>query len=248
MTQLTDRPALSQRLARDAKSIGLSLNADQIEALVEYLAQMLRWNRTYNLTAIRDPEAMRVQHLVDSLSVIPVLAQRIQNDAAGKDNAHANANANATNDATTGVGASQTARIMDVGSGGGLPGVVLAIAQPGWQVHCVDAVEKKTAFVRQMAGVLRLANLSASHARVETIEPAQCDIVISRAFASIEDFAALAGRHVRVGGTLAAMKGRQPDEEIAAVLASGAWRLDAIHPLQVPGLDAQRCIAFLAHT
>lgn len=233
MTQQIDRQGISQRLARDAGVIGLDLTPVQIEALVEYLAQMLRWNRTYNLTAIREPEAMRVQHLVDSLSVIPALAQRIQDDSPGKAN---------------GVGPAQTASIMDVGSGGGLPGVVLAIAQPGWQVHCVDAVEKKTAFVRQMAGVLRLPNLSASHARVEALEPAQCDIVISRAFASIDDFAALAGRHVRVGGTLAAMKGRQPDEEIAAVLASGNWRLDTVQPLQVPGLDAQRCIAFLAHT
>lgn len=232
MTQQIDRPGLSQRLTKDAASLGLSLDSAQIEALVEYLAQMMRWNRTYNLTAIRDPEAMRIQHLVDSLSVIPAVAQRVQDDSAG---------ANA-------VGPGQTASIMDVGSGGGLPGVVLAIAQPGWQIRCVDAVEKKTAFVRQMAGVLRLPNLSASHARVETLEPAQCDIVISRAFASIDDFAALAGRHVRVGGTLAAMKGRQPDEEIAAVLASGKWRLDAVQPLQVPGLDAQRCIAFLAHT
>ena len=233
MTQQIDRQGISQRLARDAGALGLDLTPVQIEALVEYLAQMLRWNRTYNLTAIRDPEAMRVQHLVDSLSVIPALAQRIRDDPTDK-----------ANDA----GPVQTASIMDVGSGGGLPGVVLAIAQPGWQIHCVDAVEKKTAFVRQMAGVLRLPNLSASHARVETLEPAQCDVVISRAFASIDDFAALAGRHVRVGGTLAAMKGRQPDEEIAAVLASGNWRLDAVQPLQVPGLDAQRCIAFLAHT
>lgn len=233
MTQQIDRAGLAQRLTTDACRLSLDLDAAQIEALVEYLAQMMRWNRTYNLTAIRDPEAMRVQHLVDSLSVIPVLAQRIQDDSADKPNA---------------VGSGQTASIMDVGSGGGLPGVVLAIAQPGWQIHCVDAVEKKTAFVRQMAGVLRLPNLSASHARVETLEPAQCDVVISRAFASIEDFAALAGRHVRVGGTLAAMKGRQPDEEIAAVLASGSWRLDVVQPLQVPGLDAQRCIAFLAHT
>lgn len=233
MSQVIDRQALSRQLAKDAGSIGLSLGASQIEALVEYLAQMMRWNRTYNLTAIRDPEAMRVQHVVDSLSVIPVLAQRIKDDSAGKANV---------------CGPDQVARIMDVGSGGGLPGVVLAIAQPGWQVQCVDAVEKKTAFVRQMAGVLRLPNLTASHARVESLEPADCDIVISRAFASIEDFAALGGRHVRVGGTLAAMKGRQPDEEIAAVLASGDWRLDAIQSLHVPGLDAQRCIAFLAHT
>lgn len=230
---LPNREDFSRRLADDAARLGLTLDSQQIERLVEYLAQMLRWNRTYNLTAIREPEAMRIQHLVDSLSVIPALAERIAADAAPDANP---------------VGPEQVANIMDVGSGGGLPGVVLAIAQPGWKVCCVDAVEKKTAFVRQMAGVLKLANLSASHTRVEQIAPAQCDVVISRAFASMEDFAALAGRHVRVGGTLAAMKGRQPDDELAAVLASGEWRLDAMHTLQVPGLDAQRCMAFLVRT
>ncbi len=230
---LPNKEDFSRRLADDAARLGLTLDSQQIERLVEYLAQMLRWNRTYNLTAIREPEAMRIQHLVDSLSVIPALAERIAADAAPDANP---------------VGPEQVANIMDVGSGGGLPGVVLAIAQPGWKVCCVDAVEKKTAFVRQMAGVLKLANLSASHTRVEQIAPAQCDVVISRAFASMEDFAALAGRHVRVGGTLAAMKGRQPDDELAAVLASGEWRLDAMHTLQVPGLDAQRCMAFLVRT
>jgi len=231
LTQTIHREELSRKRIRDANSIGLGLDARKIEALVEYLAQMLGWSRTYHLTAIRDPEAMRVQHLVDSLSVIPALARRIQQDSTDSNNL---------------PGPEQAARIMDVGSGGGLPGVVLAIAQPGWQIRCVDAVEKKTAFVRQMAGVLGLPNLSASHARVENIEPAECDIVISRAFASIADFAALAGRHVRVGGTLAAMKGRQPDDEIAAVLASGEWRLDVVQALEVPGLDAQRCMAFLS--
>lgn len=230
---LPNKEDFSRRLADDAARLGLTLDSQQIERLVEYLAQMLRWNRTYNLTAIREPEAMRIQHLVDSLSVIPALAERIAADAAPDANP---------------VGPEQVANIMDVGSGGGLPGVVLAIAQPGWKVCCVDAVEKKTAFVRQMAGVLKLANLSASHTRVEQIAPAQCDVVISRAFASMEDFAALAGRHVRVGGTLAAMKGRQPDDELAAVLASGEWRPDAMHTLQVPGLDAQRCMAFLVRT
>lgn len=225
-----DKEKIGEKLLADARQLGLSLEDHQIAALVEYLAQMLRWNRTYNLTAIRDPEAMRIQHLVDSLAVVPLLSARIARDAAEADAA----------------GGRQHARIMDVGSGGGLPGVVLAIAQPDWQICCVDAVEKKTAFVRQMAGVLKLPNLSATHARVEKLDPAQCDLVISRAFASIEDFAELAGRHVRAGGTLAAMKGREPDEELAAVSAAGEWRLDALHTLEVPGLDAQRCIAFLA--
>ena len=229
MKELFDRREFFDRLANDASQIGVTLDSAQIDKLIEYLAQMLRWNRTYNLTAIREPEAMRVQHLVDSLAVVPLLAQRIALDG----------------DA---VGAQQAARIMDVGSGGGLPGVVLAIAQPGWQVCCVDAVEKKTAFVRQMAGVLQLPNLSAQHTRVERLPPAQCDIVVSRAFASVADFAALAGRHVRPDGTLAAMKGREPSQELSQLHAAGEWRLDVIHTLQVPGLDAQRCMAFLVRT
>lgn len=240
MSVLPEREEFVRRLSADITRIGPALDARQVEALVEYLAQMLRWNRTYNLTAIRDPEAMRVQHLVDSLSVLPLLGDRIAAAAAST----AAASAAAANP----VGQEQTASIMDVGSGGGLPGVVLAIAQPGWKICCVDAVEKKTAFVRQMAGVLKLPNLAAVHARVEQMPPADCDLVISRAFASMEDFAALAGRHVRVGGTLAAMKGRQPDEELAAVLAVGEWRLDALHTLEVPGLDAQRCMAFMTRT
>src|SRR5690606_15724272 len=101
----------------------------------------------------------------------------------------------------------------DVGSGAGLPGVVLAIMRPEWQVHCVDAVEKKMAFVRQVSGVLRLRNLQAHHQRVESMPPFQANIVVSRAFASLADFATLAGRHVAAEGHLVAMKGRDPEEE-----------------------------------
>jgi len=210
-----DRSALSARLATDAQRGGVPLTAAQADALTEYLAQMLRWNRTYNLTAIRDVEAMRVQHVLDCLMVLPALREQLGEGPAS---------------------------VMDVGSGGGLPGVVLAIMQPGWEIACVDAVEKKTSFVRQVAGVLRLPNLRATHARVETLVPAQCDVVISRAFASLADFATLAGRHVRDGGTLAAMKGRAPDAELAELGTASGWQLQHTLPLAVPGLDAQRCL------
>lgn len=226
MSGVFDRIGFARSLQNDASSIGLELDAAQLDGLLGYLEQMLRWNRTYNLTAIRDPEAMRVQHLVDSLAIVPVLRAHLAQGAE--------------------AGARDGMRVMDVGSGGGLPGVVLAIVHPEWQVCCVDAVEKKTAFVRQVAGVLGLANLTALHARVEELAPAECDAVISRAFASLDDFAALAGRHVRVGGTLVAMKGKRPDDELAALSSKGVWQLRDLQPITVPGLDAQRCIAFFA--
>ena len=214
MNAVFDRQAVIIQLKADAAQLGIVLDDTQADALAEYLAQLARWNRTYNLTAIRDIEAMRVQHVVDCLAILPVLRERLP----------------------------ATATLLDVGSGGGLPGVVLAVMEPGWNVTCVDAVEKKMAFVRQVAGVLKLPNLKAVHTRIEALDIEPVDLVTSRAFASLEDFAALAGRHVRDGGTLAAMKGREPDEELAALLAHGEWHLASTHPLHVPNLDAQRCL------
>ena len=179
--------SISTRLAKTCAQLGLALLDEQNEKLRKYLSQMQRWNKTYKLTAIRDEEQMLIQHLFDSLAAVAPLEKVLGSHG-------------------------QQTTIYDVGSGGGLPGVVLAIMQPNWQVSCVDAVEKKTAFVRQMSGVLGLPNLQARHARIEQLAPAQCDAVISRAFASLDDFAALAGRHVRGGGTLVAMKGKTPDD------------------------------------
>lgn len=211
--------SLAQQLARACDSMGLSITAAQTDQLLTYLAQMQRWNRTYNLTAIREPEQMLVQHLFDSLSVVNPMADAL--------------------------GLAHEARIHDIGSGGGLPGVVLAIMAPKWQVSCVDAVEKKMAFVRQMAGVLSLPNLRAIHTRVEDLAPAECDIVTSRAFASLDDFASLAGHHVRNDGTLVAMKGKVPDDEIQALHQQGEWHVENIQALQVPQLDAQRCLIWM---
>lgn len=212
-----DQAALSAQLEQDAAALGLGLSAKQIELLIGYLALMARWNATYNLTAIRDPAQMLIHHIVDSLAIVPEFACHLQ----GSD-----------------------ARIMDVGSGGGLPGVVLAIVQPRWHVLCVDAVEKKTAFVRQVAGTLQLDNLKASHARVETLPAHDADIVTSRAFASLADFTSLAGFHVKPSGRMAAMKGQAPDAEITA-LPDDAWQVEGITPITVPRLDAQRCLVWL---
>ena len=212
-----------RRLADAAQALGLAMEPDQAQALLTYMQQMQRWNRTYNLTAVRDAGQMLVQHVFDSLAVIQPLRL-------------------ALGDATVSSGR----HIVDVGSGGGLPGVVIAAMEPQWQVRCVDAVEKKMAFVRQMTGVLNLPNLHAVHARIESLPPLNADIVVSRAFASLDDFAALAGRHVSQNGRLLAMKGREPTEEIAALQQKADWFVERIETLKVPELDAQRCLVWMS--
>ncbi len=221
VTGRADQPAdMAGRLARACEQLGLDADASARARLLDYLAQMQRWNRTYNLTAIRDPQQMLVQHLFDSLAAVAPFSEALG-------------------------GPDAPAKVYDVGSGGGLPGVVLAIMRPHWSVTCVDAVEKKTAFVRQMSGALVLPNLQARHARIETLEPAECNIVTSRAFASLDDFAQLAGRHVRNDGTLVAMKGKHPEDEIQALHARGQWQVDHIQPLSVPELQAERCLVWM---
>lgn len=212
-------PDLKRQLALAVEELQLELPVQTQAQLLEYLAQMQRWNRTYNLTAIRDPQQMLVQHIIDSLAVVRPMQQALDFRS--------------------------EAVIVDVGSGAGLPGVVIALACPGWQVNCVDAVEKKMAFVRQMSGVLALPNLSARHERIETIQPMGADIVVSRAFASLLDFATLAGAHVRPGGQLLAMKGRHPEEEIIALHEQGKWKVQSVQQLQVPLLEAQRCLVWI---
>uniref|UniRef100_UPI00333FC6D0 16S rRNA (guanine(527)-N(7))-methyltransferase RsmG n=1 Tax=Paracandidimonas soli TaxID=1917182 RepID=UPI00333FC6D0 len=120
-----------------------------------------------------------------------------------------------------------------------------AILEPDWRVSCVDAVEKKTAFIRQMSGVLGLSNLQALHNRIEMLQEMNATIVTSRAFASLADFADLAGKHVARDGWLVAMKGRIPDDEISELQKKTDWRVERIDPVVVPELDAQRCLIWL---
>ncbi|MEI6837309.1 MAG: 16S rRNA (guanine(527)-N(7))-methyltransferase RsmG [Alcaligenaceae bacterium] len=211
----------NERLDRALSAFELITTAGQKAALLEYLAQLLRWNKTYNLTAIRDPAQALTQHIFDSLSVVAPI-QRSQ-----------------------AFRSAQVSRLIDVGSGGGLPGVVLAIMIPGARVICVDAVEKKTTFVRQMAGVLTLKNLTARHARIETLEPLDATLVISRAFATLQDFAQLAGQHVCLGGALVAMKGKPPTDEIPTLESLTPWTIQRVESLIVPELSAQRCLVWM---
>lgn len=202
-------------LGAGAQALGLALDERQIDRLLAYLDLLLKWNRVYNLTALRDPADMLTHHVLDSLALIAPLR------------AHAGGRA---------------LRLLDVGSGGGLPGVVIAIGCPDIDVTCVDAVGKKAAFVQQVAGALGLANLHGQHGRVEAIA-GQFDVVTSRAFASLADFTAWSDGALAEGGVWLAMKGRRPDDEIAAL--PPAVTVFHVEPLTVPGLEAERCLVWL---
>jgi 16S rRNA (guanine527-N7)-methyltransferase len=184
--------------------------------LQQYLDLLGRWNRVYNLTALRDPALMRSHHLADSLSIV----EPLERHSSGR-----------------------PLTILDVGSGGGLPGVVLAICHPDWAVTCVDAVAKKAGFVQQVALELGLPNLRSVHSRIEQMAPAAADVVVSRAFASLPDFCAWTRRHLGPGGVWLAMKGKHPADEIAALPPDA--EVFHVEPLEVPGLDAERCAIWL---
>jgi 16S rRNA (guanine527-N7)-methyltransferase len=206
------RPALRSA----AEQLGVDLSDVQADALLAYLGLLQRWNATYNLTAVRDPQQMLTQHLADCLAMIPPLGN------------HAG---------------TQGLRLLDVGSGGGLPGVVIAIQCPNIDVTCVDTVGKKAAFIRQVAAELRLKNLHAEHSRVEQLKTHKFDIVTSRAFASLADFTRLTQPLLADDGVWLAMKGKQPTDELAAL----GENIDVFHveQLSVPALDADRCLIWL---
>lgn len=196
--------------------LSLEVPEAQSDTLLAYLALLQRWNAHYNLTAVRDPAQMLTQHLADCLAVIGPLRRQ--------------------------VGAGPV-RLLDVGSGGGLPGVVIAALNPGIDVTCVDTVGKKAAFIQQAAGELRLRNLHAQHARVEQIQTPPFEVITSRAFASLADFTTLTRQHLSERGVWMAMKGKAPDDEVADLPSD----IDVFHveQLAVPALDAARCVVWM---
>lgn len=205
------------RLFDAADRLGLSLGEPEADQLLAYLDLLQRWNGTYNLTAVRDPERMLTQHVVDCLAVIPPLRRHLDPIA--------------------------PRCLLDVGSGGGLPGVVVAILNPSIDVTCVDTVGKKAAFVQQAAASLRLRNLHSQHARVEQMKAPAFDIVTSRAFASLAGFVSLTRQLLAPDGVWLAMKGKDPIDERIALPAD----IDVFHveQLNVPGLDAERCLIWM---
>jgi 16S rRNA (guanine527-N7)-methyltransferase len=191
------------------------LSDDRQKLLLDYVALIQKWNKVYNLTALRDPADMLSHHLLDSLTAVAPLARHTQG---------------------------QAIRVLDVGSGGGLPGVVLAICMPELNVTCVDTVAKKAAFVQQVAVSLKLPNLRGIHARVESLtDPYQ--VICSRAFASLPDFVSWSRSALAEGGVWMAMKGKHPQDEIKALPSD--VKVFHVEPLAVPGLDVERCMVWM---
>lgn len=208
-----ERAAWLDLLREGARQLGVALSDEQVERLADYVALLSKWNAVYNLTAIRDPRQMVIQHVLDSLSIVPHLAAR------------------------------EGRSILDVGSGGGLPGIVLAIALPERNVTLNDIVQKKAAFQAQAKAELKLDNLAVVTGRVENLRPGvevpgKFDAIVSRAFAELADFVTLARHLVGEHGAIWAMKGVRPDAEIER-LPAGARAAQVVR-LQVPLLDAER--------
>jgi 16S rRNA (guanine527-N7)-methyltransferase len=227
-----------QFLSQNAKVLGLELSDQQISQLLAYHALIQKWNKVYNLTAIRDPAEMLTHHLLDSLAIVAPLRIRLAGLAYEQDGAHDAANELAAN--------AYLYKLLDVGAGAGLPGVVLAICCPDIHVTCVDAVAKKMAFVQQVAAELKLPNLKALHARVETLTD-KYDIITSRAFATLLDFVTGSRAALKPDtGIWLAMKAKDTAAEVVELPADVA--VFHVEQLAVPGLDAERCIVWMKFT
>ena len=209
-----DLPA-DARADLDAGLAALGLDPVHAEPLARYLALLLRWNATYNLTAIRDPREMVTKHLLDSLAMAPFVRE--------------------------------VPTLADLGTGPGLPGIPLAVVTPGLRVTLVESNGKKARFMREALRVLGLGNAEVAESRIEALDrPGAFAAITARALATLPQIITLGGHLLAPGGVLLAMKGARPDEEIAALPAG--WGLQAIHPLSVPGLGAERHLVVVGRT
>lgn len=225
--------SLETGLRAGLRALALDLTEVQTGQLLDYLDLIQKWNKVYNLTALRDPATMLTHHLLDSLAVIPPLRRVLAGLPRGQLADPLNA----------------SLRLLDVGAGAGLPGVVVAIGCPEVAVTCVDAVAKKAAFVQQVAAALKLPNLRGLQARVETLASKNgegYDIVSSRAFASLAEFTRWSGAALAADGVWLAMKGKVPDEEIAQLPPE--VEVFHVEQLLVPELRAERCIVWMRKT
>jgi len=201
----------AEQLAAGIAELGLEINPEAQQKMLAYLELMAKWNRVYNLTALRNPPEWITHHLLDSLSVLPFVAGPV---------------------------------VVDVGSGAGLPGLVLAMARPDWQVISVETVDKKAAFQRQAVSELGLTNARIEGCRVESLALAHgADTVVSRAFSSLAEFVKLTRHLLKPGGRWVAMKGKLPQAEMAA-LPEGVVASKVVE-LKVPGLNAERCVVMM---
>ncbi|WP_162863648.1 16S rRNA (guanine(527)-N(7))-methyltransferase RsmG [Pseudomonas viridiflava] len=211
-------PQHAEELSTGARALGIELTPVQHEQLLGYLALLIKWNKAYNLTAVRNPDEMVSRHLLDSLSVISFIE-----------------------------GGAEGERWLDVGSGGGMPGIPMAIMFPQMNVSLLDSNGKKTRFQTQVKLELKLDNLEVIHSRAETYQPdVPFNGIISRAFSSLEDFAGWT-RHM--GDTQTrwlAMKGLHPADELVALPTD--FHLDSAQALTVPGCQGQRHLLILRRT
>ena len=200
----------AEALEQGMRELALDITASQRGQLLDYVELLGKWNRTYNLTAVREPLAMVTHHLLDSLAVLPHLPVP-----------------------------GESAALADVGSGAGLPGIPLAVARPEWQITLVEASQKKVAFLRQACIALALANVSVHEGRVEAWRPPRLfAVVISRAFADLAKFVSACAHLVAPGGVLAAMKGTYPRDELWR--APAGWDCARVVRLASPHLHAER--------
>ena len=216
MATLSNRDEFSALLNQGAAKLAIGLSARQIEKLLDYLALLVKWNSVYNLTSVRDPQQMVIQHLLDAMSSLFAFK-----------------------------GAK---KVLDVGTGGGLPGIVIAIwameAEPDMQVHLIDTVKKKTAFLTQVKVELGLEKVSVHSGHVEKLASENMfDVITSRAFAELIDFVNLSGHLLEQDGSMIALKGKKPDEEIQRLPL--AWRIEKVESLSVPGMQADRHLVWI---
>lgn len=207
-----DRAALALVLKNGVEQLDLGLSEAQQEKLLDYLALLNKWNKVYNLTAVRDPMEMMTLHVLDSLASLPAFED--------------------------------ARNVLDVGAGGGLPGMVLAIARPDMKVSMIDIVHKKTAFLNQVKAELELGNVTVYTKKVQELQvKTPYDVITSRAFADLSDFVNWSGHLLAEGGQFIALKGTAPAEERERL--PDPWKVNELQPLNVPGLDAQRHLVFI---
>ena len=216
MAMLSNRDEFSALLNEGAAKLTISLSTRQIDKLLDYLALLVKWNSVYNLTSVRDPQQMVIQHLLDAMTALFAFK-----------------------------GAK---RVLDVGTGGGLPGIVIAIwameAEPEMQVHLIDTVKKKTAFLTQVKAELGLEQVTVHSGHVEKLVSENTfDVITSRAFAELIDFVKLSGHLLEQDGSMIALKGKMPEEEIQRMPL--AWRVEKVESLSVPGMQAERHLVWI---
>jgi len=202
-------------LALGARELGLELNPENLTNLELFMHEMARWNQVHNLTAIEDGGDSVRLHLIDSIAILPIMRQFL-------------------------IGAAP--KIADLGSGGGLPAIPIAILQPYWQLTLIEAIRKKTAFLQHVRGKLKLQNIEVLSTRVENAamqHSGQFDGVISRAFTNLARFLDLSLPFLKSDGLVFAMKARRADEELEDVCMD-RWRLVADEPVYIPNLAAER--------